>query len=97
MLEFPTNQRSRMGVAVSRFTSAVLTGGLAHDGDPRLARHIGHVVARETAEGMLLGKDAKASPRRIDAAIAGVVAHERACWHAANRVVEVEPMVAWRG
>jgi hypothetical protein len=51
VLEFPANQRSRMGVAVSRFTSAVLTGGLAHDGDPRLARHIGHVVARETAEG----------------------------------------------
>ena len=73
-----------MGVAVSRFTSAVLTGGLVHDGDPRLARHVGHVVARETAEGMLLGKDAKASPRRIDAAIAGVVAHERAVWHAAN-------------
>jgi phage terminase large subunit-like protein len=56
VLEFPTNQRSRMGVAVSRFTSAVMTGGLAHDGDPRLARHIGHVVARETTEGRCSGK-----------------------------------------
>jgi phage terminase large subunit-like protein len=93
VLEFPTNQRSRMGVAVSRFTSAVMTGGLAHDGDPRLARHIGHVVGRETAEGVLLGKDSKASPRRIDAAIAAVVAHERAYWHANEP--SLKPEFAW--
>jgi phage terminase large subunit-like protein len=94
VVEFPTNQRGRMGVAVSRFTSAVMTGGLAHDGDPRLARHIGHVVARETAEGVLLGKDSKASPRRIDAAIAGVIAHERAYWHATNSS-SLEPLFVW--
>ena len=82
-----------MGVAVSRFTSAALTGGLAHDGDPRLARHIGHVVARETAEGVLLGKDSKASPRRIDAAIAAVIAHERANWHATSP--SREPLFVW--
>jgi phage terminase large subunit-like protein len=93
VVEFPTNQRGRMGFAVSRFTSAVLTGGLAHDGDPRLACHIGHAVARETAEGVLLGKDSKASPRRIDAAIAGVIAHERANWHATSPSAEV--MFAW--
>jgi phage terminase large subunit-like protein len=91
--EFPTNQRSRMGVAVSRFTSAVMSGGLAHDGDQRLARHIGHVVARETAEGVLLGKDSKASPPRIDAAIAGVIAHERAYWHA--KKPSLEHVFAW--
>jgi phage terminase large subunit-like protein len=93
VVEFPINQRSRMGVAVSRFTSAALTSGLAHDGDPRLTRHIGHVVARETAEGLLLGKDSKASPRRIDAAIAGAIAHERANWHATSPSAEV--MFAW--
>jgi hypothetical protein len=84
VLEFPTNQRSRMGVAVSRFTSAVMTAGLAHDGDPRLARHIGHVVARETAEGCYSGKTRRrlrgGSTRRSP----GGIAHERAYWHATS-------------
>lgn len=62
----------------------VLEGGLTHDGDPVLARHVGHCVAKETPYGVIVTKDAADSPRKIDAAVAAIVAYDRAAWHAAN-------------
>ena len=73
VLEFPTNQRSRMGVAVRRFTSAVMTEGVAHDGDPRLARHVGHVSRGRPRRGCCW-EGLEGVSAAIDAAIAGVVA-----------------------
>ena len=35
------------------------------------------------------------SPRKIDCAVAAVVAYERAMWHRANQVPESEPWFAW--
>ena len=49
VVDFETNQRARMGAACDRFRAAVVEGELTHDGDPVLARHIGHTVAKETA------------------------------------------------
>ena len=57
---------------------AVLKGDLRHDGDPVLARHVGHCVAKETPYGTIVGKEHPDSPRKIDAAVAAVVAFERA-------------------
>src|SRR6266513_962675 len=82
VVEFATNVRARMAPACDRLRVAVLEGDAAHDGDPVLARHVGHFITKET------------DARKIDAAVAGVVAFERAAWHRAN-VREVEPMVAW--
>jgi hypothetical protein len=45
---------------------------------------------KETSEGGYVTKDGKNSPRKIDVAIAAVVAHERACRHASNREEGVE-------
>lgn len=84
VLEFPTNQPRRMGPATDRAYQLILTGELTHDGDERLARHVGHAVARATASGDLITKDRRASPRRIDAAVATVVAVERAAHHASR-------------
>lgn len=39
-------------------------------------------------------KDAADSPRKIDCAVAAVVAYDRAMWHAANSQ-PTEPLVAW--
>jgi phage terminase large subunit-like protein len=82
VVEFPTNQRARMGPACSRFHSAVLEGELSHDGDPVLARHVGHCVAKATASGTIVAKSHPDSPRKIDAAVAAIVAFERAAYHA---------------
>jgi len=55
-----------MGPATSRFYSAVVDRLLSHDGDPRLARHVANAVLKED------------SRRRIDAAVAAVMAFDRA-------------------
>jgi len=92
VVEFATNVRSRMAPAVDRLRVAVLEGDATHDGDPVLARHVGHCITKPTAAGPIITKETDA--RKIDAAVAAVVAFERAAWHRAN-VREVEPMVAW--
>ncbi|HVD16914.1 MAG TPA: terminase TerL endonuclease subunit [Actinomycetota bacterium] len=77
VLEYPQSP-GRMTPATSRFYEAVVNGALTHSGDSRLARHIGNAVLREDARGSRLAKERKDSPRRIDAAVAAVMAHDRA-------------------
>jgi phage terminase large subunit-like protein len=93
VVEFATNVRARMAPACDRLRVAVLEGDASHDGNPVLARHIGHCITKLTAAGPIITKETDA--RKIDAAVAAVVAFERAAWHRAN-VRDVEPMVAWR-
>jgi phage terminase large subunit-like protein len=66
VVEFATNSRTRMAAACGTFHAAVAEGRLTHSGDPVLAAHIGNTTARETPEGIVIGKDSKASPRKID-------------------------------
>jgi phage terminase large subunit-like protein len=80
VLEMPMNA-ARMGPATDRAYTAIAEGKLSHDGDRRLARHVGNAVAKRTSMGDVLQKDARDSPRRIDAAVAMVLAVERAAWH----------------
>jgi phage terminase large subunit-like protein len=80
--------------ACSRFFSAVVAGRIAHDGDPRLARHLANAVLKETADGGYISKDGPNSPRKIDAAVAAVIAHDRARWHLDNPPHVWVPMVA---
>jgi phage terminase large subunit-like protein len=77
ILEYPQSP-GRMTPATARFYEAVVNGQLTHSGDSRLARHIGNAVLREDARGSRLAKERKDSPRRIDAAVAAVMAHDRA-------------------
>jgi phage terminase large subunit-like protein len=77
VMEYPQSP-GRMTPATARFYEAVVNGQLTHSGDSRLARHIGNAILREDARGARLAKERKDSPRRIDAAVAAVMAHDRA-------------------
>jgi phage terminase large subunit-like protein len=77
VLEYPQSP-GRMTPATARFYEAVVNGQLTHSGDSRLARHVGNAVLREDARGARLAKERRDSPRRIDAAVAAVMAHDRA-------------------
>lgn len=83
VLEMPMNA-ARMGPATDRAYVAIAEGKLTHDGDRRLARHVGNSIAKRTSMGDVLSKDHRESPRRIDAAVAMVLAVELAAWHAAH-------------
>jgi len=77
VMEYPQSP-GRMTPATARFYEAVVNGALTHSGDSRLARHVGNAVLRDDARGARLAKERKDSPRRIDAAVAAVMAHDRA-------------------
>lgn len=71
---------SRMTPATTRFFEAVINKTLTHNGDARLARHIGNAQLRTDNRGSRLAKEAKGSKRRIDLAVSSVMALERASW-----------------
>jgi phage terminase large subunit-like protein len=77
IVEFPQSPQ-RMVPATQRFYEAVLNEALTHSGDPRLARHVNNCVLRVDSRGSRLSKDTKKSPRKIDLAVAAVMALHRA-------------------
>lgn len=85
VIEWNTGAAQRMAPATDRLYQAVATSAVSHDGDPRMAAHIGNAVAKATPMGDLVSKDKKGSPRKIDAAVAAIVAFDRASWHARRR------------
>jgi phage terminase large subunit-like protein len=50
---------------------------------------VDNAVLKETAQGAYIVKEDKSSPRKIDAAIAAVIAYNRARWHYDNPVKPV--------
>ena len=82
VLEWNTAHAGRMAPATDRMFADATDGKFSHDGDPRLAAHVAHCVAKATPQGDLVSKDKKGSPRKIDAAVAAIVALDRATWHA---------------
>lgn len=84
VVEWNTAHRGRMAPATDRVYAAVMTKELSHDGDERLATHISNAVAKSTAMGDLISKDKRNSNKKIDSAVAAIVAYDRAAWHLAN-------------
>jgi len=82
VIEWNTAHASRMGPATDRMYQAVVNQEITHDGSEALAAHFSHATARSTAAGDLLQKDKRNSPRKIDGAVAAVIALARAAHHA---------------
>lgn len=77
IVEYPQTP-ARMTPATTRFYEAVLNQTLTHSGDPDLARHVCNAVVKTDSRGTRITKETKTSARRIDLAVAAVMAHERA-------------------
>ena len=77
IVEYP-NTAARMVPASNGFYEAVAGGLVVHNGDAALARHMANAVTKIDARGARLTKDQKGSGRRIDLAVAAVMAHDRA-------------------
>lgn len=88
VVEYPQNA-TRMTPATTRFYEAVMNQAVQHSGDARLARHIGNCVLRVDSRGSRLSKESKGSQRRIDLAVAAVMAHDRAVQQKPKRRVRV--------
>jgi phage terminase large subunit-like protein len=77
VLEFP-QQPGRLAPATASFYEAVLNQALTHDGNRELASHISHAVIKQDPRGVRITKESKKSTRRIDLAMAAIMAFDRA-------------------
>jgi phage terminase large subunit-like protein len=78
--EFPQSA-SRMSPATAGLHEAVVDRLVTHSGNVDLAAHVAHCHVREDARGTRLTKEAKGSTRKIDLAVAAVMAHSRAVFY----------------
>lgn len=75
-LEWWTNRPKHMVDALERFHDAVVSQGLTHDGNSALTRHVLNARRRVTRSGITIAKENPSSSRKIDAAMAAVLAYE---------------------
>lgn len=88
IVEWPSTSARRMVPACAKFYDAVVEKRLIHDGNPLLARHLDNAVTKIDNLGPRIVKENRASPRKIDAAVAAVLAVDRAT---VGRIEEVVP------
>jgi hypothetical protein len=69
---WPTDRR--MARASEQFHAAVIAGELRHDGHPTLARHVLNARRKPTSHGVSVRKEHPASDKKIDAAVAAILA-----------------------
>lgn len=82
VIVWPSHSANIMSPACQEFERAVTAGHLTHDGDERLERHIGNCVVKIDSRGPRITKDHKDSARKIDLAVAAVIAHDLAVRYA---------------
>lgn len=75
-LEWWTQRPAPMVAALERFHEAVVTGQLSHDGGSILTRHVLNARRRVRPQGITIAKAHPHSDRKIDAAMAAVLAYE---------------------
>lgn len=78
IVEYPSTSARRMVTACARFYDAVMENRVTHDGNPLVARHLSNAVVKVDNLGVRIVKENRASQRRIDAAVAAVIAYDRA-------------------
>ena len=76
--EFPTGSVQRMTQSTQAMYDAVTDGLISHDGDPQLVRHFANCHLYEDARGARIRKDRRGSTRKIDLAVASLIAYHRA-------------------
>jgi phage terminase large subunit-like protein len=77
ILEYPQTP-GRLSPATNSFYEAVVNKALTHDGNKELALHMAHAIIKADPRGERIVKDHKKSSRRIDLAVAAVMAFDRA-------------------
>lgn len=71
-----THRETPMARALERLHTSMVGGGVTHDGDARLIRHLVNARKRKTRAGDVIQKDKPKSRRKIDAAMAATLAYE---------------------
>ena len=75
-IHFFTNNHRSQALAVERARTAILAGDITHGNDPQMTRHVRNARRWEKSTGDVIGKDKPGSKRKMDAAVAMVLAIE---------------------
>lgn len=75
-IEWWTNRPSIMVKTLERFREAVAAGRLTHDGSTVLRRHVLNARRRTSRSGVTISKEYPSSSKKIDCAMAAVLAYE---------------------
>ena len=78
IVEYKTNLLNLMIPATQKVFEAVTEGKLVHDGNASLSRHIDNCVVKTDHRGPRITKESPTSKRKIDNAVAFVIAFDRA-------------------
>jgi phage terminase large subunit-like protein len=78
IVEYNSSSPVRMVPATAKFYDAVMSGAMSHDHNPTLARHLDNCVVKTDRLGPRITKEHRGSPRKIDCAVAAVMAFDRA-------------------
>ncbi len=78
VVEWPSTSAARMIPACAKFYDAVVGEKLTQDGNALLTRHISNAVVKVDRLGPRIVKEHRGSPRKIDAAVASIIAFDRA-------------------
>jgi phage terminase large subunit-like protein len=87
IVEYPSTSPRRMVASCAKFYDMVMDKQLVHSGDPVLSRHLQNAIVKSDNIGPRIVKESRNSPRKIDAAVAAVIAVDRAT------VGRIEPVV----
>lgn len=90
IVEYKTNLLNLMIPATQKVFDAVIEKKLIHDGNPALSRHIDNCVIKSDHRGQRVTKEHANSKKKIDNAIAFIIAYDRAT---ISRMDEVVPQV----
>jgi phage terminase large subunit-like protein len=77
VVDYPQTSQ-RMTPATQKFYELVANRALTHSGDRRLARHLANAMLKVDSRGQRIVKEHKTSTRKIDLAVAAVMAVDRA-------------------
>jgi phage terminase large subunit-like protein len=90
IVEYKTNLLNLMIPATQKVFDAVMEQTFIHDGNPALARHIENCVIKIDHRGQRVTKESSNSRKKIDNAIAFIIAYDRAT---VGRIEEIVPQV----
>jgi len=93
ILEFPTGSVQRMTQATQALYDAITDETISHNGDPAMNRHFSNAILREDARGARITKDRRGSTKKIDIAVASLIAYHTALTWRDEDITEPQMLV----